>query len=45
MIDFVCETLIDVSGVAKKLNEARGLEYVKVGGKVVTSLEAVQRLS
>lgn len=54
MVDFVRETVIDVDGVAEKFRVTTdtvyrwfkaGLESRKVGGKVYTTLEAIQRWS
>lgn len=54
MVDFTRETLVDVRGVTERLRVThdtvyrwfrRGLEYAKVGGKVVTSMEAISRFS
>lgn len=54
MVDFTRETVIDVAGVAKmfRVNPVtvrrwfkRGLEWSRVGGKIVTTLEAINRFS
>ncbi len=54
MIDFTTEHIIDIESLATKLDVnsvtirrwfARGLEHAKVGGRLFTSLEAVQRFS
>jgi hypothetical protein len=52
MVDFATETVIDVRGVTEKFHVThdtvyrwfkRGLDHVKVGGKVVTTLQALNR--
>jgi hypothetical protein len=52
MVDFATETVIDVRGVTQKFCVThdtvyrwfkRGLEHSKVGGKVVTTLQALNR--
>lgn len=54
MVDFARETVVDVRGVCERFRVThdtvyrwfkRGLEFAKVGGKVVTSLEAINRFS
>lgn len=54
MVDFTRETPIDVASLALRLNVhqatvrrwfKRGLEWARIGGRVVTSLEALQRFS
>lgn len=54
MVDFAKENVIDVQRLAKRLDVSadtirrwmrQGLEKVKVGGRVYTSLEAVNRFS
>lgn len=54
MVDFAKETVVDVRGVCERFRVThdtvyrwfkRGLEWAKVGGKVVTSLEAINRFS
>ncbi len=52
MVDFATETVIDVRGVTEKFRVThdtvyrwfkRGLEHAKIGGKVVTTLQALNR--
>lgn len=54
MVDFAKENVIDVQRLAKRLDVSadtirrwfrQGLEKVKLGGRVYTSLEAVNRFS
>ena len=54
MVDFPRETIIDVPGVVERYRVTpdtvyrwfkRGLEYARIGGKLYTSLEAIQRFS
>lgn len=54
MVDFAKETVIDVQRLAKRLDVSadtvrrwmrQGLEKTKLGGRVYTSLEAVNRFS
>lgn len=54
MVDFAKENVIDVQSLAKRLNVSpdtirrwfrQGLERVKLGGSVYTSLEALNRFS
>jgi transcription initiation factor TFIIIB Brf1 subunit/transcription initiation factor TFIIB len=54
MVDFTRETLVDVRQVCERMRVThdtvyrwfrKGLEFAKVGGKVITSMEAISRFS